>query len=101
MEWIGGLMPNLTEPGKPTVTLTGTVGTIIPANSVEGEKAQIAVEDAEHLYKELRVENGLKDEHGKEMALKPGAHVDVTTEADKDSTVPKEQYPSVQSPDEV
>ncbi len=79
------------EQEKPAVTLPGTVEKIIPANPVAPERAQIAVEGAEHLYREIRVENSLKDANGKEVVLKPGAQVEVTIEADKDATVPKNQ----------
>jgi hypothetical protein len=77
------------EPEKPAVTLPGTVEKIIPANRVEPEKAQISVQDADELYKEIRIENTLRDERGKEVGLKPGAHVDVTIEADKSATTEK------------
>jgi hypothetical protein len=77
-------------PEKPSVTLPGTVEEIIPAiPGVKPEKAQIAVEGAEDLYKEIRVENTLKDENGEAVALKPGADVEVTIEADKAATVAK------------
>jgi hypothetical protein len=45
------------------------------------DKAQIAVEGADDLYKEIRVENTLQDEDGKPVALKKGAEVEVTIEA--------------------
>lgn len=77
------------EPEKPAVTLEGTVEKIIPGSPVETEKAQIAVEDADHLYKEIRIENALQDEDGNTVALKPGAQVEVTIQAEKDQTVPK------------
>jgi hypothetical protein len=82
-------MPGSAEPEKPAVTLPGTVERIIPPTAAEPEKAQIAVEGAEDLYRELRIENTLKDEDGKEVALKPGAHVDVTIKADKQATYDK------------
>ncbi|HEX2777351.1 MAG TPA: hypothetical protein VHN10_11990 [Candidatus Acidoferrales bacterium] len=82
-------MPKSSEPEKPAVTLPATVEKIIPGSVIAPEKAQISVETAEHLYKEIRVDNTLKDENGKEVALKPGAHVQVTIEAEKDATVPK------------
>jgi hypothetical protein len=47
------------------------------------------VEGAEHLYKEIRVENTLQGESGNEVALKKGARVDVTIEADPEATEPK------------
>jgi hypothetical protein len=82
-------MPDTNEPEKPKVTLPGTVEKIIPANPIAPEKAQIAVEGADHLYREIRVDNTLEDEKGKKVSLKPGAHVDVKIEADKEATVPK------------
>jgi hypothetical protein len=76
---------------KPSVTLPGKVEKIIPGIlSVIPEKAQIAVEGADDLYKEIRVENTLKDENGNAVSLKPGAKVEVTVEAEKKATVPKQ-----------
>jgi hypothetical protein len=73
------------------VTLPGTVEKIIPStHSSEPEKAQIGVEGADDLYREIRVENTLRDENGKPVALKPGAQVDVTIAADTSATTPKE-----------
>lgn len=55
----------------------------------EPDKAQISVEGADPLYKEIRIENTLEDENGEEVNLKPGAHVLVTVEAEsKDTTSP-------------
>jgi hypothetical protein len=62
---------------------------IIPANPIAPEKAQITVEGADHLYREIRVDNTLEDKDGKKVGLKPGAQVDVKIEADKEDTVPK------------
>lgn len=47
----------------------------------EPEKAQIAIQGADELYGEIRIENVLEDENGKQVKLKPGAHVNVTVEA--------------------
>jgi hypothetical protein len=75
---------------KATVTLTGTVEKIIsPISPNQPEKAQVAVEGAEDLYKEIRVENTLQDESGNEVALKKGAKVEVTIEAEPEATEPK------------
>ncbi len=82
-------MPKLIELEKPAVILLGIVEKIIPANGIAGEKAQISVEDAEHLYREVRVENTLQDENGKKVGLKLGAHVEITIEAEKEATVSK------------
>ena len=75
---------------KPSVTLPGTVEKIIPsAFPNEPEKVQIAVESADHLYREIRVENTLKDEQGQQVSLKQGAHVEVTIEAEPGATTSK------------
>ena len=72
------------------VTLPGTVHKIIPPMiPQEPEKAEIAVEGADDLYKEIRVENELEKANGEKVKLKPGAHVEVTIEADHKAVVPK------------
>ena len=75
---------------KPSAILPGTVEKIIesPFPSVP-EKAQITVEGADHLYREIRIDNTLTNDNGEEVSLKPGAHVEVTVEAAADATTPK------------
>jgi hypothetical protein len=74
-------------PEKVSVTLPGTVEKIIksPHPSVP-EKAEIAIDGADELYREIRIENALTDKRGEEVCLAPGAKVDVTVEADPKST---------------
>jgi hypothetical protein len=74
---------------KPSTTLPATVEKIIksPSPSVP-DKAQIAVEGADHLYRELRIENTLVDENGDKVHLKQGADVEVTIEAEPEATTP-------------
>jgi hypothetical protein len=68
---------------KPSTMLPGTVEKIIKSpDPTAPEKAQITVEGAEELYREVRIDNVLKDENGEKVALKEGAKVDVTIEAD-------------------
>jgi hypothetical protein len=75
---------------NPRVTLPGTVEKIIKSSEPSGaEKAQIAIEGADELYREIRVENSLTDENGNEVRLKKGASVEVTVEAPRDATSPK------------
>jgi hypothetical protein len=77
----------LEEAEKPTAVLTGTVEKIIePVIPSESEKAQIAVEQADHLYKEIRIENTLIDADGDAVKLKHGAAVDVVIHADPGDT---------------
>ena len=75
---------------KPSATLSGTVEKVIksPDPNVP-EKAQITVEGAEDLYREIRIENVLADENGQIVALKQGAPVEVTIEADPEDTIKK------------
>jgi predicted DNA-binding antitoxin AbrB/MazE fold protein len=70
--------------------LRGTVQKVLkPIAACEPEKAQISVEEADDLYREIRVENVLTDENGEKVRLKPGAEVDVILEADSDATTKK------------
>jgi hypothetical protein len=55
-------------------------------SSGEPEKAQIAVEGADHLYREIRVPNTLVDANGNKVKLEEGAEVDITIEADAVAT---------------
>ncbi len=72
------------EPSKASATLPGKVEKVIHPHpsSGEPEKAQITVEGADHLYREIRVPNTLTDANGHTVKLKEGAEVEVTIEAD-------------------
>ena len=76
---------------KPSVTLPGTVEKIIkPPDPSEPEKAQINIEEgADALYKEIRIENTLTYENGREVKLKTGAKVEITVEANPSGIIPK------------
>jgi hypothetical protein len=75
---------------KATITLPGVVEKIIRPNSPdEPEKVQIAIEGADELYREIRVENTLHDPDGNPVSLKKGVEVDVTVEAEPEATAPK------------
>ena len=74
---------------KPKVKKTGKVQKIIQYHPQEPEKAEIAVDGAEELYSEIRIDNELQDEQGQKVKLKKGAHVDVILEADDKDTTPK------------
>jgi hypothetical protein len=77
---------------KLSTTLTGTVEKIIqPPYTGAPEKAQIVVEGADDLYKELRVENTLKNEDGEEVRLKKGSQVEVTIQADPEAKTSEQQ----------
>jgi hypothetical protein len=72
---------------KLSTTLPGTVQKIIPSISPkEPDKAEIAIEGADDLYREIRIDNVLKAKNGANVELKKGAEVDVTIEADAKDT---------------
>jgi hypothetical protein len=76
--------------GKKRKKLLGTVEKVIkPLAPSEPEKAQIGVEHADDLYREIRIENVVTDKNGAKASLKPGAKVDVIVEADSDATTKK------------
>ena len=64
---------------KPKTTKRGRVKKIIksPDPSVP-EKAEVEVHGADDLYKEIRIDNVLQDEHGKKVKLKESASVEIT-----------------------
>lgn len=69
---------------KGITKLSGLVEKVIkphPSTS-EPEKAQISVEGADHLYRELRVPNKLTDSEGKTVKLKEGTEVEVKIESE-------------------
>jgi len=74
---------------KPSTTLPGTVEKIIqPPDPRDPEKAQIDIQGAEDLYREIRIDNTLKDQDGEEVALKQGAQVEVTVKAHFETNKP-------------
>ena len=75
---------------KPKTVKPGTVQKIIkPPLPEQPEKVEIAIEGADDLYREIRIENALQDAEGQEVKLKEGADVDVTVEAESEATTPK------------
>jgi hypothetical protein len=72
---------------KPKKKLSGTVRKVIkPIHPSMPEKAQIEVHEGEELYKEIRIDNKLENEKGKEVQLKEGADVELTVEAEPEAT---------------
>jgi hypothetical protein len=79
------------EKATVSVTLPGTVEKVIPSpHPAIPEKAQISIEGADNLYKELRIENKLIKEDGEEVKLKVGAEVEVKVQVPAGETVPAE-----------
>ena len=71
-----------------SITVLGTVEKIIksPDPSV-ADMAQISVESADELYREIRIPNTLTD-YGEDVSLKLGAEVTVKMEAKLEDTLP-------------
>jgi hypothetical protein len=68
---------------QPKTVMPGTVDKIIQFRTPRlRETAQISIE-GEPRYRELRVENSLTDEHGDEVKLEKGGHVEVTVTAER------------------
>jgi len=81
-------------PEQPSITMPGKVAKIIRSRK-QPEKAQIAVDKAAPWFRNLRIENSLTDQHGDEVKLKKGAHVEVTVAAaGKTSTAKIITYPA-------
>jgi len=67
---------------QPRTVVSGTVDKLIPSSTPSlPEKAQISIA-GDRGYRDLRIENSLTDEHGDEVKLKKGAHVEVTVTAE-------------------
>ena len=69
--------------------LRGKVEKVLKQSPREPEKAQIGIEEADELYREIRVENILEAADGERTRLKPGADVDIVIEADTEGTTEK------------
>jgi hypothetical protein len=69
---------------QPSASMAGTVEKIVPSSRLsQPEQAQIAVDGAEPRHRDLRIENALIDEHGDDVKLKKGDHVEVTVTAER------------------
>jgi hypothetical protein len=68
---------------QPSTTVPGTVDKIISSpRPSQPEEAQITVDRADSTHRDFRIENTLIDEHGDDVKLKKGAHVEVTVTAE-------------------
>jgi hypothetical protein len=73
---------------RPWKTVPAVVHKIVKTGvDLQPEKAEICITPADYLFREVRIENALTDPSGELVALKQGAHVDVTFEADLADTI--------------
>jgi len=76
---------------KAKTTKAGVVRKVIK-HVDQPEKVEITIPAADYLYQEIRIENKLEDEKGKEVKLKQGDNVDVTIEADRTEADKKDAH---------
>jgi predicted DNA-binding antitoxin AbrB/MazE fold protein len=77
---------------RPSRTVPGVVSKILnPTFFQETEKVEISVSAADDLFREIRIENKLTNVDGEPVALKNGARVDVTFEANLSETIALEK----------
>ena len=74
---------------QPNVDVLALDAALNSLGASDPEKAQIAVQGAEDLYREIRIDNELQDRDGEKVKLKPGAEVEVTIEAPVDAVQKK------------
>ena len=75
---------------RPWTTVPAVVNKVIKTGIArQPEKAEISITPADYLFREIRIENSLTSPTGDAVALKPGAKVDVTFEADAKDTISK------------
>src|ERR1700687_5139622 len=68
---------------QPRTTMPGTVDKVIPSlRPSQPEEVEIGGDRADRPHQNFRIENTLTDEHGDDVKLKKGAHVEVTVTAE-------------------
>jgi hypothetical protein len=73
---------------RPYKTVPAIVNKIIQTGVARApEKAEISVIPADYLFREIRIENSLTTSEGATVALKQGARLDLTLEANVKDTV--------------
>lgn len=81
---------------RPWRTVPAVVQRIVkPLYPAQSEKVEISITEADDLFREIRIENTLAGIGGEPVALKNGAHVDVTFEAETEDTVEKTTNPGL------
>lgn len=85
----GGASVATTPQGRPWKTVSGIVQKILKNvySRQVADAVEISISEAEELFREIRIENRFTDVDGRPVALKNGARLDVTFEADAKDTV--------------
>ena len=75
---------------RPWTTVPAVVNKVIKTGIArQPERAEISITPADYLFREIRIENSMTSPTGDAVALKPGAKIDVTLEADPKDTISK------------
>jgi hypothetical protein len=83
-----GRPPLISHRSRPWKTVPAVVNKIIKTGLArQPEKAELSIAPADYLFREIRIENTLTGPAGETVALRQGARVDVTFEADPADTV--------------
>lgn len=78
---------------RPYKTVPAVVNKLLkPASPRHPEKVEISIAAADHLFREVRFDNTLMSPQGEIVALKQGAHVDVTFEAEPADTLKPQSH---------
>jgi hypothetical protein len=84
------------RPTRPWKALTGRVRKLLtPTFATQPQRVEISIPDADDLFREIRIANSFNSPEGGSVALREGAQVRITIEADLNDTVPKEPEGSV------
>lgn len=83
-----GRPPLISHRSRPWKTVPAVVNKVIKTGVArQPEKAELSITPADYLFREIRIENSLTGPDGETVALKQGARVEVTFEADAADTV--------------
>jgi DNA-binding NarL/FixJ family response regulator len=86
--------PDYSGPSAPRAKMIkqGTVRSVIRSlDPMEPEKAEITVHGADPLYREIRLENALRDDQGNEVRLVADQRVEVIIQADPNAPPPSDK----------
>lgn len=80
--------PKIWMRSKPWKTLTARATKLLASGYGPTGKVEIAIPEADDLFREIRIENKLTSIDGKPVALVAGAQLTITVEAETSGTVP-------------
>jgi hypothetical protein len=80
---------------RPWKTVPAVVNKVMPSAYLnQPDKVEISIPAADPLFREVRLENSVTNLDGQIVALKSGAHLEITIEADARDTVKQSPTPA-------